>query len=502
MPLSRRDFLKLGGLAAATLAASSCQAVGRRLAQSELPESLATPAETPPSPLLRLLNRAGYGPRPGDLQQAAALGFEAYLESQLDPAAIDDTPAELLLRNQTNYNMDISELLGQDEPRDSGRSLIAATMSQAAFSKRQLYQAMVEFWSDHFNIYIRKNQFMVHFKIIDDREVIRPHALGKFRDLLLASAKSPAMLIYLDNVANEKGRPNENYARELMELHTLGVHGGYTQNDVQNAARILTGWSTQRRGPGQGQFRFYPALHDDGPKEVLGQLFPAGGGEQEVYDLLELLLNQPATATFIATKLVRRFVADEPPAGLVQRVAQSYQANDGDIKAMLRTIFLSDEFANAPPKLKRPFTFMISAFRTLHADLAPAAQRAERGFDYWLPALGQPPFMWPPPNGYPDVAPAWAANLLPRWNFALQLTNNQLPGVSVPFQQLLTAGNAQDVPSALDGLALLILNRPLDEQSKQLFNDYVGGTQLTDTTQIALREIAALLLACPSFQWV
>lgn len=502
MALTRREFLKLGGLAAATLAASSCQAVGRRLVQSELPESLATPAGTAPSPLLRLLNRAGYGPRPGDLQQAVALGFQPYLESQLNPDTIDDTPAQLLLRNQTNYNMDISELLGQDEPRDSGRSLIAATMSQAAFSKRQLYQAMVEFWSDHFNIYVRKNQFMVHFKIIDDREVIRPHALGKFGDLLMASAQSPAMLLYLDNVANEKGRPNENYARELMELHTMGVHGGYSQSDVQNAARILTGWGTQRRGPGQGQFRFHPALHDDGPKEVLGQRFPAGGGQQEVYDLLELLLNQPATATFIATKLVRRFVADQPPAGLIQRVAQSYQTSDGDIKAMLRTIFLSDEFANAPPKLKRPFTFMISAFRTLQADLGPAAQRGERGWDYWLPALGQPPFMWPPPNGYPDVAAAWAANLLPRWNFALQLTSNQLPGVSVPFQQLLTASNGHDVPSALDGLALLILKQPLDDQSKQLFSDYIGGNQLDDSTQPALREIAALLLASPAFQWV
>ena len=383
MSLSRRDFLKLGGLTAVTATTAACSTMGRELVQRELPEGLTAVATTTTDPIRRLLNRAGYGSRPGDVQRVAAMGLAAYLEEQLNPADIDDTATDLLLRNLTAYHMDISQLIEEDE-RDAIPDLIWSTVARALYSQRQLYEAMVEFWSDHFNIYVRKNEFTPALKIIDDREVIRPHALGKFRHLLFASAQSPAMLVYLDNVQNEKSHPNENYARELMELHTLGVHSGYTQADIQELARIFTGWSVARRGLQKGEFVFQPERHDDGEKHLLGHTVPAGQGQGDVAQALEILVTHPATAVFIATKLVRHFVADEPPSALVNRLAQTFTDSDGDIKSMLRVLFLSEEFANAPPKLKRPYTYFISSLRALQTDVG-----FHRGLWQWLQTLGQ-----------------------------------------------------------------------------------------------------------------
>ncbi|MFQ5437116.1 MAG: DUF1800 family protein, partial [Anaerolineae bacterium] len=248
MTLTRRNFLKLGGLTAVA-AASGCSVIGREIAQRDIPDALPIPTGQPPDRQTslphRLLNRAAYGPRPGDLAQVEAMGVEQWLEAQLHPDQIDDPAATLVERGLSLYQMDMSQLLVQ-EPKDAAQELIGATIARAILSKRQLYEVMVEFWSDHFNIYLRKHKLMPLLKLADDRDVIRPHALGKFRDLLFASAHSPAMLVYLDNIQNEKGHPNENYARELMELHTLGVHGGYTQTDVQELARMLTGWGVRR----------------------------------------------------------------------------------------------------------------------------------------------------------------------------------------------------------------------------------------------------------------
>ncbi|MEM7111416.1 MAG: DUF1800 domain-containing protein [Chloroflexota bacterium] len=515
MSLSRRDFLRLGGLTAVTATATACSAAGRFVAENELPETLLVPEPTLiPSPIddaivqsapavdpiLRVLNRAGYGPRPGDIERVRQMGLAAYVEEQLQPAAIEDTAADLLRRNLTVYNMDVSQLVEQD-PRDGGRELVAHTIINALYSKRQLYEAVVEFWSDHFNIYLRKNQYMPLFKLVDDRDVIRPHALGKFRNLLFASAKSPAMLIYLDNVRNLKEDTNENYARELMELHTLGVHGGYTQTDVEEVARVLTGWQVQRRGLDKGEVIFRRGQHDNGEKTVLGHHFPAGRGEAELDDLLEILATHPSTANFIATKMVRRFVADQPPQTLVDRVADIFLTTDGDIKAMLREIFMSPEFAEAPAKLKRPFTYFISTLRALHTDLG-VGHRNARQIGRVLEILGQLPFHWPPPNGYPDVAPAWATNLLPRWNFALALLHDNLPGTSVPLEEIVTAGNATDVPSALHLFAHLLFGRGLDGETAVLFQNYIGQAAIeAPQTQERFRDTVAFMLASPEFQW-
>lgn len=493
MPLSRRDFLRLGSWVALSTSLSGCSVIAREWGH-ELPENLPLPPAGLPLPatpdkLWRLLNRAGYAPRPGEYQTAAELGFEAYLESQLHPENITDHWADLRLNNLTMYQMDHTQLLEQ-ESRDAFRELVWHTLGRRLYSQRQLYEVMVEFWSDHFHIYGHKNQNMPMLKLLDDRDVIRPHALGNFRDLLFASAYSPAMLVYLDNARNLKAHPNENYARELLELHTLGVHGGYTQQDVQEAARILTGLGVKRR---QGVSVFNLEEHDDEAKMVMGQPFPAGQGEADITQLLNFLATHPQTAHFIATKLVRRFVADDPPAELVEQVAQTFLNSDGDIKAMLRVIFLSDQFAQAPVKLKRPLQFLLSALRSLNVDVQPNGQLVQ-----WVQLLGQPPYIWPAPNGYPDVAQAWTGNLLVRWNFALNLATQRLRSCEIPFNQLLQMGAAETPETAVALWAQLLFGRGLPLPTQEILLAYTGQAKLTGPRW---QEALALLLASPEFQY-
>lgn len=494
----------MGGLTAVAAGTAGCSAIGQKLAQNELPEVLTVPTAVPNSvpqvvnPARRLLNRAGYGPAPGEIERVSQMGLATYLEEQLNYEAIEDTANDLIARHQTLYQMDASQLVEQ-EPKEATIELIGSTFMRTLYSKRQLYEAMVEFWSDHFNIYLRKERMMPLAKIVDDREVIRPYALTNFRDLLGASAKSPAMLLYLDNISNEKSHPNENYARELLELHTLGINGGYSQQDVQEVARVLTGWTVARHGRLRGQFIFNADVHDFGEKQILGRTFPAGRGKEEVAELLDLLAAHPAMATFLATKLVRRFVADDPPTELVAQVAEAYLQSNGDIKAMLRVIFLSESFANAPAKLKRPHTYMVSVLRTLHVNFRLGRGQAIAD---WMEVMGQMLFNWPPPDGYPDVSEAWAANLLPRWNFALALLHEEIPGATVPLDDILAAGGIDTAVAAIQLFAGLIYGRSLQNDELALFTDYMGSSTLQDNEADArLRDCIALMLASPEFQW-
>jgi len=512
MPLSRREFLKIGGLSTVALSATSCSLASRGLAQMELTDTLSVTGFdiservagrqsgqelpfTEEDRIRRLMNRAGYGPRPGDLARAAAIGFESYLEEQLNPESIDDPVADLLVRHLNYYHMDPGHVLSQDV-KDVSQDLAISTLGRSIYSKRQLHEAMVEFWSDHFNIYIRKNQLMPPLKLIDDRDVIRPHALGRFPDLLTASSKSPAMLVYLDNVRNEKGAPNENYARELLELHTLGVNAGYTQADIEGLARALTGWGIQRRGPRQGEIRFFPGVHDNDGKEILGLTLPAGQGETDMEEILNLLSSHPATASTIANKLVRRFVADDPPEELVRQVALTYLDSDGDARPMLRQIFLSEEFSNSPPKLKRPYTYAISALRALSSDVGNY-----RSLLRWLEIMGQPLFQWPAPDGYPDDSRSWTGNLLPRWNFALALLGNQIPGLQVPLTRLLEIARNSDQGEELNVLASFIFGRPLDSEERAYFEKVGDGQSLDQRRGQGLANAVALMIAGPAFQW-
>ena len=280
------------------------------------------------------------------------------------------------------------------------RDLVGATQYRACFSPRQLYEVMVEFWSNHFSIQLI-NGFEPVLKPEDDARVIRPHALGNFRDLLFASAKSGAMIYYLDNFLNTAEAPNENYARELLELHTMGVDGGYSEQDIKEVARCFTGWTLDFN---TAEFSFVPFFHDDDPKVVLGQSIPAGGGISDGETVLDLIAAHPSTARFVATKLCRRFISDQPAPGVIDRVADAFRLSNGDIRVTLEALFVSDEFLlTADSKLSRPLEFLGQAVRSLDPDLGLPGDGGE-----WLfgvaSVLGQLPFYWPTPDGYPDTA--------------------------------------------------------------------------------------------------
>lgn len=414
---TRRRALAAGGAAAAGTVL---------LGRTAWPAVPAAGGEPPPKDAAaQVLGRATYGPLPDDLVRARSIGVEAWLDEQLDPDTIDDSAVEgFLTSNLPTLTMPLAEMIAtaRSDPEaryQALRELQVATLYRAIHSRRQLYQVMVELWSDHFSVFALDGPLTV-LKPYEDREVMRRHALGTFRDLLQADARSPAMLYSLDNVSNVAAGPNENYARELLELHTLGVDGGYTERDVQETARIFTGWSIDRD---TGAFRFYGQLHDYGAKEVLGVHYPAGRGVSEGEELLDRLSAHPSTARFIATKLARRFVADEPPDSVVTRVAGVFEATGGSIPAVLRELLLSPELLDAvDAKLKRPFDYVVSVLR---ATGAIATQQGYRELYELLGRLGQVPFGWPAPDGYPATAAYWTATstLLTRWNFALGLAD-------------------------------------------------------------------------------
>jgi len=497
--LSRRDALRAGALVSALLALSGCSVAARQQISTALPDDLAAPVALDPerARLLRLMNRAGYGPRPGELDRAAEMGYEDYLEQQLHPQDVDDAPGDLVTHHLSLYQLDVGQLINWDY-KDVSRELIAATLARALYSRRHLYESVVGFWSDHFSIYLGKDKHMPFLKLVDDRDAIRPHALGSFRDLLGASASSPAMLFYLDNQENFAGAPNENYARELMELHTLGVDGGYTQADVQEMARALTGWTFGQKGRMQDRWTFDADVHDDGTKTVIGETLLAGQGAEDVPHLLDVLAAHPSTARFIATKLVRRYVADEPPTSLVDAVARTFAATQGDIRSLLRVIFLSDEFAGAPPRLKRPFTYVVSTVRAFGGQVTGTGYRS---LIDWLEQLGHVPFGWPMPDGYPVEQDAWINNLLPRWNFSLALLSDEIDGVRLPLERLARSAAVSDVPSALSAASGLALARPLDPTQQGILSTYVEATALNrPAARQRLRRALGLLLAGPLFQ--
>ncbi|MCC6538529.1 MAG: DUF1800 domain-containing protein [Bryobacterales bacterium] len=328
-----------------------------------------------------------------------------------------------------------------------GLDLVEAKLYRALYSHRQLEEVLVDFWFNHFNVYMNKGPERL-FLTDYEREAIRPHVLGNFHAMLLATARHPAMLYYLDNwqsvdpaavekLGKRRGsgakRPrglNENYARELMELHTMGVDGGYTQQDVVNVARAFTGW-TLRDPRGGAAFHFAPMLHDQREKTVLGQKLAAGRGEADGLDVLRLLARHPATAKFISLKLAQRFVADAPPPALVERMAATFRKTDGNLREVMRTLLTSNEFFSEGAwraKLKSPFEMVVSAARALDADVTNAVPLAKS-----IEELGQPLYRKEEPTGYANTADEWTntAGLLGRMNFAASLASNQFQGAKV-----------------------------------------------------------------------
>ena len=464
-----------------------------------------------PGEITLLLNRATFGARAEEQTRAQTLGVTAWVEEQLAYELIDASGVEnAIAANLPTLAMSALQLIENsliDENRFQALAeLRVATYLRQLYSPRQLYEVMVEFWTNHFNIEHIDGPLR-EFKTVDDREVIRRHALGKFRDLLQASAKSVAMLYYLDNYTNVATGPNENYARELMELHTLGVDGGYTETDVQEVARILTGWTIDARlGSGaEITFLFRSLAHDLGAKRALGSDFPAGQGVAEGERLLDLLATHPATAAFISRKIARRFAGDVPPQTLVDAMAATFTATGGDIRAVLRTLLQSVEFRNsADLKLKRPTEFIIGVLRVLNARVSGNFYQVVTD---QLTTLGQVPFMWPAPNGYPDVIGYWTSStaVLSRWNFAFALLEGRLaPALQVDLAALL--GEAASPQAIVDQLAARILRRPLADGDRAEFVRVAGAGDMsyrplpTALRLTRARDVAALMLASPYFQ--
>ena len=532
--------------------------------------------------IIHVLNRLGFGARPGDVERVKAMGVENYINQQLNPNSIADAVAENKVKDLQVLSMSTDELyekfpqpgqlirqlqargllpeelaqardnrvkgganatsgepqpkkrdgemMGEGNPppppgngnpldnekyravlqqyyRENGLQqpqriigeLQASRIMRAVYSERQLNEVMVDFWTNHFNVFAGKGADRWLLPSYD-RDTIRPNAIGKFSELLEATAKSPAMLFYLDNfqsvtpnpqrnpnaaprrqrmlaeIVNQQrrreGNPtqepamrqrppqqqqrrgiNENYARELMELHTLGVDGGYTQKDVQEVARCFTGWTIfQPRGGAAavnglmggdaarrsaGTFFFNARAHDDGEKIVLGQKIPAGGGMKDGLMVLDILSRHPSTAKFIATKLVRHFVSDSPSPELVARVAATFTKSNGDIRESLKAIFFSPEFNSTEvyrSKVKRPFELVISAIRTVGAET-----NGGPGTHQWIARMGEPLYGFQTPNGYSDSAESWVntGGLLERMNFGLALASNRVQGTRVNLSSIL-----------------------------------------------------------------
>jgi uncharacterized protein (DUF1800 family) len=411
-----------------------------------------------------------------------------------------------------------------------------AKLVRALYSERQLQEVLTDFWFNHFNIYLNKDadQYLV---TAYDRDVIRAHALGKFKDLLVATAQSPAMLFYLDNwlsmgpkspaavAAEKKSKPgqaapglNENYGRELMELHTLSVSGGYTQRDVTELARVLTGWTIQPLEQGAA-FQFDAKKHDPGDKLVLGQTIPENG-INEGMQVLDMLAHHPNTAKFISRKLAMRFVADDPPPALVDRMAQKFLATDGDIREVLRTLFKSPEFWSAKAyraKVKTPFEFVISSLRATGTDLNNPGPLV--GI---LNKMGMPLYQMVPPTGYSMTESTWMNSeaLIDRMNYALALSNGQVGGTNFDAGRLLALGTLTSRgfphPNPADSdsgrgqeTALLLLENALlngevsattQKAIRRQLDDPQVAAHALDDPKHTLNTMTALVIGSPEFQ--
>lgn len=499
MNITRRKIILSASVAGGALPLVGCEKIISRVTEEmgqTLPEQVAIAQSADIDSDFHLLSRAAYGPWPGDLERVRAMGADSWIEEQLFPENIDDALCDLRARRFETIHHEPGTCYEYKKPV-LREEIARHTLLRAVYSRRQLFEVMVGFWTDHLNINLEKGD-CIYLKPADDREVIRAHALGKFCDLIRASATSPAMLVYLDGNQNKKASPedvpNENYARELLELHTLGVHGGYTQKDVYEVARCLTGWRL-RTGWRKGTVYFDKGLHDDGEKHILGQTIPEGGGERDLDQVIDIVCNHPSTANYISTKLVRRFVSDDPPLSLVERATKVFTETEGDMKAVMRTILRSDEFKSSRGmKFKRPFHFIVSCLRATAADTHAHTQLID-----YLARMGQGPFQHPTPDGYPDEATPWLGTLLWRWNFAFALSANQIPSVNVSVERLASAIGGS-VSSGFSPVKLVphFIGRKGKHEEISAFGNYEKTQNMDDEKMRA--EMLGLLLASPAFQ--
>ncbi len=590
-----------------------------------------TTADYDRAAIIHVLNRTTFGPRPGDVEMVEQMGgIHAYLEQQLHPETIDDSAVEQKVAGFDLLQMSSEQLVGmykeerlnakakkaadanataapapasgaapvtttQDAPATPApapsapnfiprKQMIAqlngfrsygavgqlqdAKLVREVDSKRQLQEVLVDFWGNHFNIDVKKSVDRV-LKVADDRDVIRPHILGSFRDLLEASAKSPAMLVYLDNalstvprtvgkreqlatqmirdkmmangngdlapevpqVGQKKGGINENYGREIMELHTLGVDGGYTQKDVQEVARCFTGWSVNKD---TGEFQFRPRAHDNGEKIVLGQVIPAGGGMQDGETVLDILASSPATAHHIATEMCQRFVSDDPSPELVNRIAGVFTSTKGDLRAVTEAILNSPEFlspSDYDTKIKSPLEFAVSAVRASGSTLTVneaglmekmitttegagtvgrekainrVNKRKRQSLNWHIYDLGEPLFACAPPTGYTEDSRLWVSPgaLIERLNFALALTEQKVSDVNFDPKTIFDGADLDNPDAMLNKSVDVLLQGHVSDATKKVLQQTAapaaGDGKLATT--VNPNKLVALIIGSPEFQ--
>lgn len=475
-----------------------------------------------------VLLRLAWGPTPGEIDRVAEGGVDRWIETQLevtaqgDPALADEEAHRVSLTTPTTELVqlyrDLRSRRGAADSTGEGtkekkaasatelRTFLTdyglVTLTRQTRSTQQLREVLAAFWSNHFNVLVKKGQDRILLR--DHIEsAIRPHIFGTFEELLLATAHSPAMLHYLDNATSVAARPsrgsrpargiNENYARELLELHTLGVDGGYTQADIIAVARALTGWGID---PRSGQFRFSPALHDRGEKVILGVRFPPGGGEEEGRRVLHLLATHPSTIRHLSTKLCALLVSDDAPPSCVAAATRAWKAHDGNLREVVRAIVADPSFwaeAQEPSKVKSPHEFLVSALRALDIDpsRAPRLLRA-------LDELGQPLFGATAPTGWPERASDWmsSSTLLARMNTGLALVQGDLPGLRLPSGGSGLA-RGQDAPQLLARLDHDLFGNTLSETTRHAIMERIAPlSNPADARTTAL----GLVLGSPDFQ--
>jgi uncharacterized protein (DUF1800 family) len=562
--------------------------------------------------ILHAMNRLAFGPRPGDVEQVRRVGLEKWIEQQLHPEAINDADLNQRLERYPSLAMSSKRLLEEfprpdqaakqqgitrEQAKDQyeqqlkskqqqaesqiivtgndnldraqqqlaklqGPNRIIAELSmakvdRAVYSNRQLQAVMEDFWFNHFNVFANKGDDKWLLTAYE-RDTIRPHSMGRFQDLLLATAKSPAMLFFLDNylsadpaaiarqaalknfrraryqgafaggsmptpgtfpgpatsgpsAANGVAVPkkperglNENYGREVMELHTVGVDAGYTQQDVIQMAECLTGWTIHepRKDP---QFFFDEKIHGEGKKVVMGRTFNYGG-EKDGEEALKMLASKPATAKFISTELARHFVSDNPPQSLIDRMAKSFTASNGDIRTVLRTMIYSPEFWSKDAyraKVKTPFELVASTARALNSEVTITLPLSQ-----WVGRMGEPLYLCQPPTGYSDKAETWVNTgaLLNRLNFALAIAGDKMGGATVDLNKMLGEEAAKDPNAALASSIQVFLDGQISSSTQatleaRLKDPQILQARLDDPVkQVNEGLIVGLVLGTPEFQ--
>jgi uncharacterized protein (DUF1800 family) len=448
-----------------------------------------------------LLSRATNGVTLSELDRLNQIGRQAWLREQLAPTAQDNLVLQRTLAELRSLRLSISDVYAQygPDPSEAVRDIKQAAIVRAVHSDWQLRERMVDFWHDHFSVAIQTSGRTRLGHHAYDREVIRANVFGSFETMLQASAKSVSMLEYLNGRENVSGSPNENYAREVMELHTLGVDGPYTEEDIAELARCLTGWSFYPLDDASqaGDFWFRDNRHDDGPKTLLGLQIPAGGGQSDGETVLSFLAQHPQTVDFVSRKLVHRFVSETAPESAVDLVKGAWIRGGGDLRIVTAVLF-SDEVANAASpwdhrKVKRPFQFAAGLLRAL--DL-----RTDNGYKtvmFRLTGMGQDLFAWPAPNGYPDSSAAWSGDLYGRWEFAAGVARGNVAGIVFPDSQLVEIGGGVPTTALAERLSQVLTAGRAEQADVASLQAWIDGQSNFDARDF--RDAITVMASSPDF---